>query len=152
MPQEQVERHRIERQRPDDHGDGFAYCLRAGDGLDDEDDGGDRRIDQPRPVHQEPAAGPHAILMQVEPALAGNEVAHLDQPQPAVIVGVPGEIAKAADRRLSAATRSVAASAFTQSLRQNGCLPRRGPAIVISLAIRGIQPTFSGEEIRRAKP
>ena len=65
-----------------------------------EDDGGDRRIDQPRPVHDEAAFRPHPVLMQVEPALAGQQVANLDQPQQAVIVAAGiGQLRKAGRRR-----------------------------------------------------
>ena len=64
--------------------------------ADDEDDGGDRRIDQPRPMHDEAAFRPHPVLMQVEPALAGQQVADLDQPQQTVIVAAGiGQFAKA---------------------------------------------------------
>jgi hypothetical protein len=47
---------------------------------------GDRRVDQARPVHEESAVGPHPVLVQVEPALPRQQVAHLDQAQQAVIV------------------------------------------------------------------
>ena len=97
--QKQIKGECIEREGPGDQGGGFARSLRAGDRRDHKNDGGDRRVDQPRPVHQKPAVDAHAVLMQVEPALACDQVADLDQPQQAVIVGGPGEALEAARPR-----------------------------------------------------
>ena len=46
-----------------------------------------RRIDQPRPVHQRALGRAHAVLKQVEPALPGEQVAHLHQPHHVVGIG-----------------------------------------------------------------
>ena len=94
--QEQIEGERIEREGPGDQNGGFAGSLRAGDCREKQNDRGDRGVDQPRPVHQKPTAGTHAVLMQVEPALPGDQVAYLDQAQQAVIVGGSGEVLEAA--------------------------------------------------------
>ncbi|MGT2464674.1 hypothetical protein ACVOMV_03055 [Mesorhizobium atlanticum] len=37
-------------------------------------------------MHEEAARRAHPVLMEIEPALAGKQVADLDQPQHAVIV------------------------------------------------------------------
>ena len=97
---QQEHRRRQQQQRPGDQRDGFAGRHAAGDRRDGKHDRGDRRIDQPRPVHDEAAFRPHAVLMQVEPALAADQVANLDQAQQAVIVAAGGvERRKAARRR-----------------------------------------------------
>jgi hypothetical protein len=46
----------------------------------------DRRIDQPRPVHGEAAFRSHAVLIEIEPALAADQVADFDEAHQAVIV------------------------------------------------------------------
>jgi hypothetical protein len=56
-------------------------CKRLPEQRRENDDyAGKRRIDQPRPMHRHPAVGGvEPMLAQVEPALAREQVAHLDQ-------------------------------------------------------------------------
>ena len=44
-------------------------------------------VDDPRPVHQRARRPVNAVLVEVEPALPGEQVAHLDQPENVVRVG-----------------------------------------------------------------
>ncbi|WP_234883268.1 hypothetical protein [Ensifer adhaerens] len=74
------ERHRPDRKRQD-------FCLLHADKRPkNRHEPGDRQIDQARPVHQRSALKPQAGLGEVEPALSGEEVAHLDQAHGIVIV------------------------------------------------------------------
>lgn len=58
----------------------------AGQGRYGDDDGGDRRIDQPRPMHDETAFQAHPVLVEIEPPLAGQHVANFDEAQQIVVV------------------------------------------------------------------
>ena len=55
---------------------------------------GDRRVDQPRPVHQRPVGRQVAVLMRVEPALAGHKIAYLLEAH--AVIGI--ETAQVAER------------------------------------------------------
>ena len=88
-PDQEEHRRRQKHQRPGDQRDGFAGRHAAGDRGDGKHDRGDRRIDKPRPVHDEAAVRAHAVLVEVEPALAADQVADLHQAEQAVIVAVP---------------------------------------------------------------
>ena len=66
------------------------------------DHGEDRKVDQPRPVHRHPIRGRKAVLAQIEPALAGNQVAHLYQPQRIVAAdGLGRQLIERGDERNS---------------------------------------------------
>ena len=94
-PEQEEHRQRHQHQRPGDKGDGFAHRHAAGHGGGRKHQRGDRRIDQPRPVHDEAAVRSHPVLVQVEPALPADQVAYLHEAQQAVIVAF-GQRGKAA--------------------------------------------------------
>ncbi len=73
-----------QQQRPQDRGDPLRPD-RAGEAARQEDQAGDRRIDEARPVHRRRAG--MAVLDEIEPGLAGEEVAHLHEPHGVVGVG-----------------------------------------------------------------
>ena len=60
--------------------------LAVAEKVAEQDQPGDRRVDQARPVEERAARRIHAMLDEIEPALARQEVAHLHEPQKAVRV------------------------------------------------------------------
>jgi hypothetical protein len=68
-------------QRRNDHRCGDFGVGRAQQRAQRHDRGRDRQVDQARPVHQHAFGRHDAILVQIEPALPGQQIAHLDQAQ-----------------------------------------------------------------------
>ncbi|CDX42601.1 hypothetical protein MPLDJ20_50122 [Mesorhizobium plurifarium] len=93
----------VEQGRPDDLRGAFGGGGAGAQRIEGHDDQREWRVDQPRPVHDEAARGAHPVLMEIEPALAAEQVADLDQPQHAVIVGAiirkRGEAGNGIDRQ-----------------------------------------------------
>ena len=83
---------RHEKERPDGDGQHLsAMCI--GEQTKQQDQPGNRRIDDARPVHERTAIQTKAILHHIEPALPGQKIAHFDQTHAVVIVGtdiIPG--------------------------------------------------------------
>ena len=78
-PRDAGEKDQQQRGRPDRH------CHRLGTGcrhhqVAGPNEGRERQIDQPRPVHPHALGRSEPVLGQVEPALAAEEIPHLDEP------------------------------------------------------------------------
>ena len=96
--QQEIQRGGKEHRRPEHQRDRLARCQAAGHGRSRKNDGRDRRVDQSRPVHDEAVGRTHAVLGEIEPALAADQVADLDETQHAVIVGSGGKRRKPGSR------------------------------------------------------
>ena len=78
-PRHAGEEYQQQRHRPHRGGNALGQRRRH-DPFACPDQRGERQVDQPRPVHRHAFGRCQPVLREVEPALPGEEVAHLDQP------------------------------------------------------------------------
>jgi hypothetical protein len=115
-----------QRGRPDSCGHALRQ-LRWRDHRAGANEGGERQIDQPRPVHRHPVGRAQPVLGEIEPALAGEQVAHLHQPH-----GVVGRLARPSAEACHQARRQVGCYRCSPNDQQQ----RAGLGAVLRLPVR----------------
>lgn len=84
---QRIEQQACQKQRPGGGGSALGHLAVVDEEREEADQQRQRQVDEARPVHQRAGRDPQPVLHEIEPALAIEEIAHLDETHGIVIVG-----------------------------------------------------------------